>query len=97
MGLIPENIKRLFWDVDKESVDLKHHRSYIIKRIMDYGNIEDVRWMLKTYSPEEIIEIVKKRRGLSRKSATFWSIYFNIPREEVECLKAPYQKMLRPF
>ena len=97
MELIPERIQRLFWDVDKEKVDIKTHRSYIIRRTMDFGNIEDVKWMLAIYSAEEIVEVVKKNRGLSRKSAYFWSNYFNIPKEEIECLKMPYQKSLRPF
>jgi hypothetical protein len=94
---IPEKIKRLFWDVDKEKIDIKDHRSFIIRRIMDFGNLDDVNWMLTAYTSDEIIEAVKKGRGLSRKSATFWSIYFNIPREEVECLKIPYQRGSRPF
>jgi hypothetical protein len=97
MRLIPERIKRLFWDVDKENVDIRDHRSYIIRRIMDFGNMDDVSWMRNVYTPDEIIEVVKKSRGLSRKSAYFWSTYFNIPKEEVECLKMPYQKNLRPF
>jgi hypothetical protein len=90
-------IKRLFWDVDKDAVDIRAHRSYIIKRIMDYGNSEDVKWMLRAYSPEEIIEVVKKSRGLSRKSAYFWAAYFNIPLEEIACLKMPCQIKSRPF
>ncbi len=95
--IISERIKRLFWDVDKDSVDMEKHRSYIIRRIMDFGNMDAVNWMLTAYTPDEIIKVVKKSRGLSRKSATFWSVYFNIPREEIECLKMPYQKSLRPF
>lgn len=94
---IPERIKRLFWDVGKKNIDIKDHRSFIIRRIMDFGNLDDVNWMLTAYTSDEIIEVVKKGRGLSRKSATFWSIYFNIPREEVECLKISYQRRLRLF
>jgi len=39
---------------------------------MDYGDLKDVRWMLATYSSEEIIGVLKKSRGLSRKSGSFW-------------------------
>ncbi|MGQ9647180.1 MAG: DUF6922 domain-containing protein [Thermodesulfobacteriota bacterium] len=95
--MIPDGIGRLFWDVDKNALDLKRHRSYIIKRIMDYGDIEEVKWMLKTYSSEEVIEVVKKSRGLSRKSAYFWAAYFDIPREEIACLKMSSPKGPRPF
>jgi hypothetical protein len=94
---IPGRIKRLFWDADKSGVDLNIHRFYIIKRILDYGIIEDVKWMQETYTPEEIIEVVKRGRGFSRKSAYFWAAYFNIQIGEIECLKEPYRRRLRPF
>ena len=94
---IPERVKRLFWDVNKDTVDMKKHRPHVIRRIMDHGDIQDVKWMLKAYSSEEIVRVLKKSRGLSRKSAYFWAAYFNVPRVEVECLKMPYQKRLRPF
>ena len=95
--MIPERIKGLFWDVNNEIVDKDRHHPYIIKRIMDYGNIEDLKWMLATYSGQEIVGVLKKNRGLSRKSAYFWAAYFNIPKEEITCLKMPYQKNSRPF
>lgn len=86
---IPKRVKRLFWDVKKEEVNLELHYPYIISRIMDFGNEEDVQWMLKTFSQEQIKEVVKKRKGLSKKSAIFWSVYLGIPRGEIECLKTP--------
>lgn len=87
---IPDAVRRLFWDSKKESIDTNLHRSYIISRIIDCGDVEDVKWMLKTFSRKEIIEVVKRRRGLSRKSAIFWSTYLDIPVEEIECLKMLY-------
>ena len=88
--IIPERVKRLFWDVRKEELDSKLHRSFIIARILDFGDMDDVKWMLEAYSHDEIIEVVKNRRGISRKSAIFWSVYFNIPRDEIRCLKMFY-------
>jgi len=96
-GLIPERIQRLFWDTDKRSVDLRSHHAYVIRRIMDYGDLEDVRWMLATYSSEEIIGVLKKSRGLSRKSGSFWGSHFCVPKEEIACLQGPYQKKLLLF
>ena len=95
--MIPERVQRLFWDADKKRVDLRFHRSYIIRRIMDYGDLDDVRWMVVTYSSEEIIGVLKKGRGLSRKSGSFWGSHFGVPKEEVACLQVPYQKKLSPF
>jgi hypothetical protein len=95
--MIPERIQRLFWDTEKKTVDLQAHRFYIIHRIMDFGDPADVRWMLATYSSAEIIEVVKKRRGLSRKSGSFWGNHFHIPKEEIACLQEPYRKRPMPF
>lgn len=93
---IPERIRRLFWDADPKSVNKRIHRSYIIRRIMDYGNMEDVKWMLRTYSTEEIIHVLKEGRGLSAKSACFWSAYFDVPKEEIACLNAPFREESGP-
>lgn len=95
--MIPERIQRLFWDADKKTVDLQAHCFYIIGRIIDYGDLEDVRWMLATYSAEKIMGVVKKSRGLSRKSGSFWGNHFRIPREEIACLQEPYQKRPGPY
>jgi predicted solute-binding protein len=62
---------------------------------MDFGNMDDVSWMRNVYTPDEIIEVVKKSRGLSRKSAYFWSAYFNIPREEIKSLEAILPEKIR--
>ena len=95
--MIPGFIKRLFWDVDADRVDPVLHRAFIIRRIIDFGNPQDVRWMKQTYPPQEIQEVTKKSRGISRKSGYYWAAYYDIPEEEIECLKTLYPKELRPF
>ena len=84
---IPEYIKMVLWDVDTEELDLKKHWFFVIERIMDYGNENDVQWMLGTFSKEQLIEVVKKSRNLNRKTANFWALWFGIDREEIRCFK----------
>lgn len=40
----------LFWDVDPKKIDPKKHAKYIIERILDFGNGDEVRWMSRNYS-----------------------------------------------
>ncbi len=87
MRTIPERVKRLFWDVKKDEVDLEKHKSFIIRRIINFGDLDDVRWMLGNYSQDEIIRVLKRARGISKKTILFWATYFNIPLEEIACLK----------
>jgi hypothetical protein len=91
---IPEYIKMVLWDVDTEEVDLKKHWFFVIERIMDYGNENDVQWMLETFSREQLIEVVKKSRNLNRKTANFWALWFGIDREEIRCFKNTYLKIV---
>jgi hypothetical protein len=91
---IPEYIKMVLWDVDTEELDLQKHWFFVIERIMDYGNENDVQWMLGTFSKEQLIEVVKKSRNLNRKTANFWALWFGIDREEIRCFKNTYQKIV---
>ena len=82
----------LFWDAD--SIDASDHAHYIIARILDYGDMNDVRTLRKIYSDEKIIEVIRTRRGLLPQTGKYWAVKFNIPLNEVPCLKKYYQKTL---
>ncbi len=75
----------LFWDT--KEFNLKEHSSWLIARVLDFGDAKDIKALRKIYSDNEIIETLKKRKGISRKTAIFWAIYYNIPFEEIKCLK----------
>jgi len=80
----------LFWDA--EDIDMERHASYIIARVLDYGDERDLKTLRKLYPDERLIEVIKKARGIMPMTARFWAIYFKLPLEEVECLKMYYQK-----
>lgn len=62
----------LFWDVDPKTIDLKKHARYVIERVMDFGRDEEVRWMRKTYMPDQLREVAKKSRSLMPQSKALW-------------------------
>ena len=78
----------LFWDVDE--IDAAEHAHYVIARILDYGDMEDVRKLRDLYPDEKIIETVRTRRNLLPKTGKYWAVKLNIPLEEVPCLKKYY-------
>lgn len=89
MGSIPHEFKPIFWDTDIDSLDKEKHKKYIIERILEFGDENEYRWMFKNYTDEEIIDVVKKSRRISRKTATMIANFYNIPKEEIRCLKEP--------
>mgnify|MGYP001558700992 CR=1 FL=1 len=80
----------LFWDADE--IDIERNASYIITRILDYGNEKDIKLLRGIYPDKKLIEVVRKSRVLMPQTGKFWAIYFNIPPMEIACLRAYYQK-----
>jgi len=77
---IPAKMKYLFWSYDIKSLDLKGDKSYIITQVLNYGDWEDVKWLYKIYSEEEIKAVLKNpRRGIwFEKVLNFWTVIFGI-------------------
>jgi Arc/MetJ-type ribon-helix-helix transcriptional regulator len=93
--ILPKRLHQYFWDTDPAQIDLDKNKEYIAERVLDWGQTEDVRWLINTYGKELIKTVVKNRRGLSPKSAIFWADILGINQREVACLSKPYQN--KPF
>lgn len=79
----------LFWDVDPSTIDPDKHSTFIIERILRFGLPEDARAMLERYNHATIRAVVTHSRHIDRKTAAFWAIHLNIPREEIACFSTP--------
>lgn len=64
----------LFWDVDPKTIDKEKHAQYIIERILDFGNDEEVRWMWSNYDHHLIREIVLTSRVLHDQTRVLWNL-----------------------
>lgn len=84
---LPEFMRPYFWDVDFSRLDPQKNPQYVIERLLEHADLKAVRWVLKNFDRKTIISTLKNRRGFSRKTANFWALYFNIPREEMICFK----------
>ena len=84
--LSPE-VRPLFWDVDLTSLDTEKHADFVISRILCMGRPEHVRWVLENYPKETLRDVIRNSTRLDRKTANFWALYYNIPREEIRCFR----------
>ncbi len=89
---IPQFAQRYFWDIDAKKLDTGKHATYVIERLLEWGNPQAARWLLQRYSRRKIVSVLKKTRALSRMSANFWAVYLGLPRREIRCLSKRYQK-----
>ncbi|MDO9534072.1 MAG: hypothetical protein Q7J85_01790 [Bacillota bacterium] len=85
--MLPAFLHRYFWDHPANQVNEETHNFFIIERLLEVGNDEAICWILRRYSHQEITEVVKNSRSLSRKTANFWKNYFRLDKEEIICLQ----------
>jgi hypothetical protein len=39
----PQFHRRIFWDVDFDNIDYEKYANFVIERVFERGNIEDIR------------------------------------------------------
>jgi hypothetical protein len=75
----------LFWDTNRNSLDLEKHKSYIIKQVLEYGLIGDWKLIQKYYGLDKIAEVAQSFRELDKKALSFIASLSNIPLEKFRC------------
>lgn len=70
--------------MDPKKIDPKKHSTYVIERILDFGNTAEVKWLFQSYSEQLIKNIVKKSRGMAAMSKQFWLVMFDSNNQTME-------------
>ncbi|MGC9373359.1 MAG: DUF6922 domain-containing protein, partial [Thermovirgaceae bacterium] len=82
---IPEKLRALFWDVDQSKLDLARHGAFIIERVLNMGDQQALAWLRTIVSDEQILQVVKGSRRLTRKTALCWKNIYNLSEDEMRC------------
>lgn len=75
----------LFWDVDKENLEMEKSKKFIIPRVLEYGIINDWKIIQQYYGINEIVEIAKNVRTLDNRAWMFIASLANISPESFRC------------
>ncbi|MEA1928389.1 MAG: hypothetical protein U9N73_09295 [Candidatus Auribacterota bacterium] len=100
MNRLPEFLKKYFWDTEFEDIILGNRRVYVLRRILEYGDEKAVAWMRKNFTTAEMKNALSNYRGYSQKSANYWALLLDMPREKILCLKrrsSKEQKKIWPY
>jgi len=89
---LPIFLKKYFWDVEFKTLNLEEHKSYVVERLLEYGDPKALGWLLKNIKKETIKKILFQERALSPKSANFWAVFFGWPASKILCLNKSYLK-----
>lgn len=64
----------LFWDSDPEKLNIEKNAKYIIERIFDLGNDDEVRWLWRTYDKALMKNVVAQSRSLRPSTKSLWTL-----------------------
>ena len=87
-GELPGLLRSFFWDVDFRTLSIDGSSYFIISRLMEHGDEAAMSFLLKTYSREIMIGVLRTSRVLSRKSRNFWKII--LEKDDDSCIPKRY-------
>ena len=77
--------KHLFWDVDRNTLDLNKNFRFILTRVLEYGLINDWTLLYQYFGLEKIASEAKEIRSLDDKSLHFIAHLSDSKLEEFRC------------
>jgi hypothetical protein len=78
---LPEFLAPFFWDVDFLKLDSGRSSYFIISRLLELGDEKAVAYILSTFRRDELIEVVRNSRFISKRSRNFWRLFFHLENE----------------
>ena len=64
----PQFHRRIFWDVDFDKLDYDKRADFIIERVFDRGDVEDIRQCRRYYGDERISEALTNAKWLMKET-----------------------------
>lgn len=83
--LINQFSSYLFWDIDKSTLDIDTHAAYIIKRVLEYGQLNDWYLIRDYYTIPVIAENAKKFRELDERALYYVAAISGTPINQFRC------------
>lgn len=82
---LPARLKPFFWDVPFRSLTLDRDRDLIMRRLLDRGDWESVKWLRTRYSDRDLGNWLVDRRGagLSPSKLRFGELILDLPERDV--------------
>lgn len=84
-ALIEQLNSAYFWDVEISKLDEEKSKRLIIERVLNYGNLNEIKLIKKFYGIKEIISTICKLSYIDPKTLNFVSLLFKVPKTKFKC------------
>ena len=83
----PEFDPRLFWDVDFESIDYDKYFRYVIERVFERGDVQDIRNCRRYYGDDKVREVLLNAKFLPEITMYLAAAVVDRPVTDFRCYK----------
>jgi hypothetical protein len=83
--MVPEINRRIFWDVNPDNLDYQKSSKFIIERVFERGNVDDVRNIRRFYGDQLIGDTLKASPWMEEKTIYLASAILHIPLNDFLC------------
>lgn len=77
--------KRIFWDVVFENIDYDAKANFVIERVFERGDVDDIRHCRRYYGDEKVAEALLNAKFLSETTMYLASAVINKPLKDFRC------------
>ncbi len=84
---IPVFARRIFWDVNFDTLDYDQKANFIIERVFERGDIEDIRNCRRYYGEEKVSRALLNAKFLSLPTTYLASAIIDRPLTDFRCYK----------
>ncbi len=77
--------KRIFWDVVFENIDYDAKANFVIERVFERGDVDDIRNCRRYYGDERVAEALLNAKFLSKVTLYLASAVIDKPIEDFRC------------
>lgn len=77
--------RRIFWDVDYDRMDLDAKWRFVIERVFERGDVEDIRQCRRYYGDEQVRTALLEAKFLPEHRLSLASAVVNEPMEQFRC------------
>lgn len=78
---------RLFWDTDPDNIDFTKQSVWVIRRVFERGNIDNIMELLVYYGNEQVAEVLKNTPGLKTGDMHLAIMMFHLKPNDFLCYR----------
>jgi len=79
--------RRVFWDVDFDKIDYDAKYRFVIERVFERGDVEDIRQCRRYYGDKTITEVLLNAKFLPERRMYLAAAVIDKPVEQFRCYK----------